>query len=51
MARLMGYDFPGNVRELENIIEQGLFGLCRGGLIVMSHLPPELRPSGGPRPG
>lgn len=45
MARLMGYDFPGNVRELENIIEQA-FVLCRGGLIVMSHLPPELRPSG-----
>jgi PAS domain S-box-containing protein len=45
MARLMEHDFPGNVRELENIIEQA-FVLCRGGLIEMSHLPPELRPSG-----
>ena len=45
MARLMSYDFPGNVRELENIIEQA-FVLCRGGLIEMNHLPPELRPSG-----
>jgi PAS domain S-box-containing protein len=43
MARLMEYDFPGNVRELENIIEQA-FVLCRGGLIELSHLPPELRP-------
>ena len=41
MARLMEYDFPGNVRELENIIEQA-FVLCRGGLIEMSHLPPEM---------
>jgi transcriptional regulator with PAS, ATPase and Fis domain len=45
MARLMGYDYPGNVRELENIIEQA-FVLCRNGLIEMNHLPPELRPSG-----
>ncbi len=43
MARLIRYEFPGNVRELENIIEQA-FVLCRGGLIEMNHLPPELRP-------
>jgi len=43
LARLMDYDFPGNVRELENIIEQA-FVLCRGGLIEAYHLPPELRP-------
>ena len=43
MARLMAYEFPGNVRELENIIEQA-FVLCRGGLIELNHLPPELRP-------
>ncbi len=46
MARLMEYDFPGNVRELENIIEQA-FVLCRGGLIELNHLPPELRPFSG----
>jgi PAS domain S-box-containing protein len=45
MARLMEYDYPGNVRELENIIEQA-FVLCRGGLIELYHLPPELRPFG-----
>jgi len=45
MARLMEHDFPGNVRELENIIEQA-FVLCRGGLVELHHLPPELRPAG-----
>ncbi len=45
MARLMEHDYPGNVRELENIIEQA-FVLCRGGLIELAHLPPELRPQG-----
>jgi PAS domain S-box-containing protein len=44
MARLIEHDFPGNVRELENIIEQG-FVLCRGGRIELGHLPPELRPA------
>lgn len=43
MARLMAHDFPGNVRELENILEQA-FVLCRGGMIALHHLPPELRP-------
>jgi PAS domain S-box-containing protein len=43
MARLMDHEFPGNVRELENIIEQA-FVLCGGGLIELSHLPSELRP-------
>lgn len=47
MARLMEHDYPGNVRELENIIEQA-FVLCRGGIIELEHLPPELRPSSSP---
>ncbi|MCU0787855.1 MAG: sigma 54-interacting transcriptional regulator [Verrucomicrobia bacterium] len=42
LARLMEYDFPGNVRELENIIEHA-FVLCRRGLIETAHLPPPLR--------
>jgi transcriptional regulator with PAS, ATPase and Fis domain len=45
MNRLMEHDFPGNVRELENIIEQA-FVLCRAGLIDLHHLPPELGPDG-----
>jgi PAS domain S-box-containing protein len=53
LARLMEHDYPGNVRELENIIEQA-FVLCRGGLIELRHLPPEFRPPGlapAPAPG
>jgi PAS domain S-box-containing protein len=45
MAQLMEYGYPGNVRELENIIEQA-FVLCRGRLIELHHLPAELRPAG-----
>lgn len=45
MARLMDHDFPGNVRELENIIEQA-FVLCQGDIIDIAHLSPELRPVG-----
>jgi transcriptional regulator with PAS, ATPase and Fis domain len=43
MARLMEYEYPGNVRELENIIEQA-FVLCRERVIELHHLPTELRP-------
>jgi len=46
LACLMRHDYPGNVRELENIIEQA-FVLCRGGRIEVGHLPPELRPVPG----
>ncbi len=50
MSRLMQHDFPGNVRELENIIEQA-FVLCRDGQIEIKHLPPELRPESEDKPG
>ena len=42
MAVLINYDYPGNIRELENIIEHA-FVLCRGGIIQLQHLPVELR--------
>jgi len=38
----MEHDYPGNVRELENIIEHA-FVLCRGGLIELRHFPTSLR--------
>jgi PAS domain S-box-containing protein len=46
MSLLMGHDFPGNIRELENIIEHA-FVLCRSGMIGVRHLPEILRPHGG----
>jgi len=41
LAVLMAHDYPGNVRELENVIEHA-FVHCRGGLIEVGHLPPEI---------
>jgi PAS domain S-box-containing protein len=41
MNILMRFDYPGNIRELENIIEHG-FVLCHGRIIKREHLPPEL---------
>lgn len=38
---LMKYDYPGNVRELENFIEYA-FVLCHGSIIEVQHLPREL---------
>jgi len=45
LAVLMKYDYPGNVRELHNIIEHA-FVLCHEGLIQPGHLPPYLSASG-----
>ena len=42
LAVLMEHDYPGNVRELENIIEHA-FVLCQSGLIETRHLPSALR--------
>ena len=42
LALLMSYDFPGNVRELENIIERGT-ALAAGNTIETAHLPEDLR--------
>jgi len=39
---LINYDFPGNVRELENIIERGV-ALANGNTIEIAHLPEDLR--------
>ncbi|NLE29116.1 MAG: sigma 54-interacting transcriptional regulator [Phycisphaerae bacterium] len=38
---LLEYDYPGNVRELENILEHA-FVLCRQNVIELNHLPKYL---------
>jgi len=43
-AALLAYDYPGNVRELENIIEHG-FVLCEGEIIETKHLPASVCPT------
>jgi len=42
MDVLLNYDFPGNVRELENIIEHALI-VCQGDIIDRNHLPLALQ--------
>ena len=41
---LLAYDYPGNLRELENIIEH-CFVLCNGEIIEAGHLPMSVRPA------
>jgi PAS domain S-box-containing protein len=41
LSLLMAHDWPGNIRELENVIERS-FILCREGFIGIEHLPEEL---------
>lgn len=41
ISLLMNYDFPGNIRELENIMQHA-FVLCKEPIIQPSHLPREL---------
>ena len=43
LAILMNYNYPGNIRELENIIEHA-FVLCRGSVINIKCLPENLQP-------
>ncbi len=50
MQVLMNYDYPGNVRELENIIE-GSMVLCRNGSITPEQLPDCVQAAGEPSSG
>jgi PAS domain S-box-containing protein len=43
LSILMSYDYPGNVRELDNIIEHGCV-LCPGSIIKAEHLPDWICP-------
>ena len=47
--RLLGYDWPGNIRELQNVLERAML-LAEQDVIGPEHLPPEVRPSGHGRP-
>lgn len=38
----LSYPFPGNIRELENVIEYAYI-LCKGNLITMEHLPEDFK--------
>ncbi|MEE4164544.1 MAG: sigma 54-interacting transcriptional regulator [Desulfocapsaceae bacterium] len=50
LKKLMLHSFPGNIRELENIIEYG-FILCTGGFIQEKHLPESFLPDSQQAPG
>jgi len=47
---LMVHDFPGNIRELENIMEYATV-VCKNNLIGVEHLPDYLRKGMGVSPG
>ena len=45
LSWLMAHDWPGNIRELENVVERA-FILCSDGDIGLAHLPGELTAHG-----
>ncbi len=42
LSRLSDYDWPGNIRELKNVMERSVI-LCRDHIIEVADLPPEIR--------
>jgi two-component system response regulator AtoC len=50
MTVLQAYHWPGNIRELENVVERGVI-LCRGDTITPRDLPSDLTRAATPEPG
>jgi len=42
MAALKNYAWPGNIRELQNVVERAV-ALCEGNIVELSDLPDEIR--------
>ena len=49
-SRLITYDWPGNIRELENAIERAVIICGEDGVIDVRHLPPWLQQEAEPCP-
>jgi DNA-binding NtrC family response regulator len=47
LARLMAHPWPGNIRELENVLERTIL-FCEGATIRAGDLPPEIAPASVP---
>ena len=45
-AQLQAYDYPGNIRELRNLIERAML-MADGDTLLPEHLPPELTKEAG----
>ncbi len=43
LQALRSYAWPGNIRELRNVVERAVI-LCNGPIVDVSHLPPGLVP-------
>src|SRR4030043_1520990 len=42
MAALKNYAWPGNIRELQNVVERAV-ALCEGNMVELADLPDEIR--------
>lgn len=49
LKQLQRYAFPGNIRELRNLLERGIL-LADDGVILPQHLPPELQETAAAAP-